>query len=405
MALKVYVRKIQENLWQWRVANADGQWTSDEFYTGDINLLKETAAGHTVWLIVTGTHVVSQVVDADIKDRRQLIKSLPYELEEDIVDPVDDIHFAFGNIANDTIPVAYANFEYLQNCINEIEAIGAEVQRCIVDYLQMGLTDNSWVVLLEGDKVLAHTGYGVGFSVEAQTASLYFAALASGPCPATIKLVADDDECLDRLEQLLPDALTSKEGLELENNLGCYWDLLDPKSTPVLDFRSARLARKLPFDKWWGEWKTPLIAYAAAFTLAISATWLAQVQVDKQQKKVTAQTDEIYRQAVPKGNISNPERQLKTLLGGGGGSGKPSNAVALIAAVAPAITDFKDVVIRSFRYNAENGQLQMNIEAHDFGTFESLRSKIAEKGYEVDIKSANVYGEVHQAQLRVTEAG
>lgn len=405
MASKVFVRKIQDNLWQWRVATAEGQWVSDEFYTGDINLLKETIEHRLVWLMVPGANVVSQLAHADIKDRRQLIKTLPFELEEDIVDPVEDLHFAYGNIQNDTIPVVYGSAEYLQQCIDELEAIGAEVQRCVVDYLQLVIEPASWTILLEGDLLTAHIGVGLGFVVESDTAPLYFAALANNPPPSAIRLIADDDEGLDKLEKILPEAFLSNDELNIENALGCFWDLIDPSAIPILDFRSGTLARKLPFGKWWGDWKVPLIGFAAAFAIALGATWFAQAQVAKEQKQIIAQTDEIFRQAVPSGKITNPERQLQALLGGGGGSGKPSNAVKLITIVAPAITSFDDVVIRNFRYNADNAQLQMNIEASSFGTFESLRSKIAEKGYEVDIKSANVYGETHQAQLRVTEAG
>lgn len=405
MATRVLVRKLREDLWQWRATTAEGAWLSDEFYTGDINLLKEAIAGAIVWLIVPGTSAVSQVTEADIKDRKQLTRTLPFELEDDIIDPVEQLHFAFGPIQNDSIAVVYAETDYLRECIDELEALGAEVQRCLVDYLQMTIANGAWTVLLEGDLVWAHTAYGEGFTVEAATAPLYFRALAEALPPSSVLLVADHDQALEQLASSLPNAFQSN-GIAVERKLGCYWDLIDPRAQPVLDFRTGALAQRLPLEKWWKTWQMPLIAYAAAFLVTLGATMMAKVQTEKEQRQTLVQTDEIYRQVVPAGSITNPERQLKAMLGGtGAGVGKPSNAVTLIAAVAPAIDSFDDVVIRNFRYNADSAQLQMNIEASSFGTFENLRSKIAEQGYQVEIKSANVYGEVHQAQLRVTEAG
>lgn len=406
MANRVFVRKLQDNLWQWRPATNEGQWLGEEFFTGDINLLKESIAGQIVWLLMLGTEVVTQVADADINDRKQLLKTLPFELEEDIIDPVEDLHFAFGPLADGKIPVAYADIDRLREAIGELEAAGAEVQRCLVDYLQMAVANGGWTFLLEGERVWAHTGFGSGFVAEADTAAFYFNALAQSSRPAGIQLVADDDAGLDRLAAMLPPVLINSDDTPVTDTLGCYWDLVDPKAAPVIDFRSGALARKLPLDKWWHTWKTPVIAYAAAFLVALGATFLAKVQIEKERKQTVAQTDEIFRQAVPKGNITNPERQLRTMLGGAGaGPAKPSNAVKLITAVAPAIHAFDDVVLRNLRYSADGSQLQLNIEASNFGTFENLRSKIAEQGYEVEIKSATVYGEVHQAQLRVTEAG
>ncbi len=395
------MRKVQDNLWQWRVADTEGHWHSDAFFTGDINLLKETIAGQTVWLIVPGFDVVTERCAADIKDRRQLIQTLPYELEEDIIDPVEHLHFAFGDIEGDTITAAYGSRETLLANIEEIEAVGCEVQRCLVDYLQMKREGNQWVLLLEGDNLLVRTEVGLGFTTELSMVPHYLEALLNEGQPEGLTLVADDDAGLDQLERLLPETLRNDANLQWQTLQGCYWDLLNPAAAPKMDFRSGALARKLPFDKWWATWKAPLITYAAAFTVVLVLTWIAQAQTAKEQKAVIARTDDIYREVVPDGRITDPGRQLRTLLGGSGGGGKTSNAVELITAVAPAIAAFDDVVIRNFRYNADNSQLQMSVEAKSFGTFESLRSKIAENGFEVEIKSANVYGDVHQAQMRV----
>jgi type II secretory pathway component PulL len=89
----------------------------------------------------------------------------------------------------------------------------------------------------------------------------------------------------------------------------------------------------------------------------------------------------------------------------GASSAGSSNVVRLIAGVSPAIQNFGDVTVKGMRYSVEGGQLQLNIEAKSFDTFEALRAKIAEAGFSVDLKSANAYGDVHQAQLRVSEAG
>jgi type II secretory pathway component PulL len=96
---------------------------------------------------------------------------------------------------------------------------------------------------------------------------------------------------------------------------------------------------------------------------------------------------------------------LRSLLGSGGETGGSSNAVQLLVGVAPAISAIDEVVVRSLRYSRDNGQLQLNLEAKSFDTFETLRARISETGLQVEIKSANVYGDMHQAQLRVAEAG
>lgn len=413
MAERILVRKIEENLWQWREVTAQGEWRSNAFYTGDINLLKESIEGKTVWLIFSGLDIVSERVAVDIKDRRQLLKILPFEVEEHIIDPVEEMQFCFGEVEGDSIALAYGEVEVLMAQIQEITAINADVQRCLVDYLMLPFQADSWTLLLENNLLYVRTERMLGFCVEVEAADLFLKALSAKAKPKSLNLYGDTDENLQKLQSLLPDDLENnpeaedeEENAEMEavaEEAG-FWDLVEPSALPVLDFRTGRLARKLPFAKWWAEWKVPTIAAAAAFVVAMGATWFGQVQADKMRKTIISQTDEIFRQAVPNGPITDPVRQLRGLLGSSGEVGVGSNATALLVGVAPSVASFSQVKIRNLRYSSDNAQLQLDIEADSFTTFESLRSKIAEQGFEVEIKSANVYGDTHQAQLRISEA-
>lgn len=406
MAERILVRKIEANLWQWREVTAQGHWRGNQFYTGDINLLRETVEGRAVWLLLSGPHIVSQRLPADIKDRRQLIKVLPFEVEENVIEPIEDMQFAYGPVDNGSIAVAYGDLEWIQAEIAAVEEAGCDVQRCLVDYLMLPRAEDGCTLLLENGLLMAHTDHGVGFAVEQDTAALYLQSLAGSLQPAVLQLYADTEEGMQALRALLPQAWAGNDSLIIDESEAGYWDVIDPNTNGVFDFRTGKLARRLPFNRWWEEWKMPLITTAAAFVVAIGAAWLAQWQADEERKRIMAETDAIYRQAVPSGSITDPERQLRALLGNSGaGAGQSSNAVALLAGVAPALGSMENVKVRNFRYSADNGQLQMNVEADGFAAFEVLRTKIAEAGYQVEIKSANVFGDTHQAQLRVSEAG
>lgn len=406
MSERILVRKIGHNLWQWREASSQGEWLRDAFYTGDINLLKEAVEGKPIVLILPGQDIVSQRVDVDIKDRKQLFKVLPYEIEDTIIDAVEDLHFAFGPIENDTIPVAYADFDSLQATISEVEATGAEVVRCSADYLYLPYQPGTWTLLLENEILLALVDKGIGFTVEQPMAGAFLAALAEqSPAPGNIYLYGDSEESLMALHALLPASITQSETILITEQEAGFWDLVVPSNPSLMEFRSGKLARKLPFHKWWQEFKYPIIATAAGFVIAVATTMVGMQKAESERKRIMAQTDAIFRQVVPQGTITDPLRQLRGLLGNRGSQAASSNAVELLAGVAPAIKSFNDVSVRSFRYNHDSGQLQLNLEARSFDTFENLRSKISEAGMTVDIRSANVSGDVHQAQLRVSRAG
>lgn len=405
MSDKVLVRKLMPNLWQWREVQAGVGWRSDEFFTGDINLLKETIEGRQVVLILPGQDIVSQQVDAELSDRKQLLKILPFELEEHIIDPVEDLHFVFGPIENETICVSYCDYDLLMDAINEIESAGAEIQKVVVDYLQLPLGEQGWSLLLENGVLIARTQKLVGFAVEQDLAPMYLSALSEQHRPERIQLYADSQENLYALNGLLPASLKDENGPELlEDEVG-FWDLIAPLEVPTGDLRTGRLARKLPFAKWWNDFKVPSIAAAVAFVIALGTTWVGLSKAEDERRRIMAQTDEIFRQVVPKGNISDPERQLRGMLGKSSGPVGSTNVVYLISAVAPALKEFDGVEIRSLRYTGDSGELQMNLEAKTFADVENLRKKIEDKGFAAQIKSSNVVNDIQQAQIRVSEAG
>ncbi len=403
MSERVLVRKIEDNLWQWREASSQGGWATDAYYTGDINLLTETTKGKLVWLILPGQSVVSQYLAADIKDRNQLLKLLPYEIEDNVIDPVEDVHFSFGEIQDDRIQVVYGDLDWLSACVDEIEATGAEVILCSADYLQLPRADSAWTLLLENGIVMALTDEGKGFSIEQEMASLYFHDLLDS-APQKLTLFGDSDESLYALRKLLPESILSQEDIQVSEEQAGLWDLISPSTPFKTNFRTGRLARKLPFAKWWEDYKVPIVAMAAAFVLALTTTWFAQSKVVEERKTILAQTDEIYRQVVPNGRITEPKRQLRALLGTSGtSSAEPSNAVSLIAGVGPAISSVKNITVKSFRYTVSKKQLQMNIEGASYDDFETLRGIIADVGLKVEIKNQSAHGDIFQAQMRVSE--
>lgn len=398
---RIFVRKFDHNLWQWRLATNLGQWQSEAFYTGDINLVAETIRGRSISLILPGQLVGSQNVETDLKDRKMVAKVIPFQIEEFIVDSIDDLVFAYGPVTNGVVPALYVDESYAQTAISELEAVGADVQRCLVDYLELSREPNYWTLVLEGDRLLVADGPLSGFVTERHLAPLYLSTAFAEQILTGVTLVAQDEEDLNTLKSWLPTAVSGDENLVIQEEIGGFWDffLIQPK--PLIDFRQGRLARRLPFMQWLNEWKIPASAFAAAFLLAVGVSYGELYSAKQTQRKIFAERDDIFRQVIPGGSIADPVRQLKGKLGNTN-QVEPSNLIGMMASVGPAMEATKEVKLSSFRYTHDNGELQLNLEAKDIATLEALRSKIAESGLNAEIKRASVSGETNQAQMRIT---
>lgn len=429
MSERIYVRKLENNLWQWRHVTPQGQWASESFYTGDINLLAESINGKQVVLLLPGQNAVSMREETDLKDRKLISKVLPYQVEEHVIDSLDELVFAYGPVKDGALTLCYVNEEYARSSIELLEAHGALVQRVLVDYLEIARAEGSFTLILEHDQVMVADDQGSGLCVELGLAPLVLKSLFAERAPPRLVLVAEDEAELAELKALLPesvlaldaeDSAAAEQGEVSEDEddldaplkpldgrvseeIGGFWDYVLVQAKPAIDFRQGPLARKLPFAQWFKEWRIPAAAAVVAFGLAMLAATLELTTTRKQYRQYVAERDGFYRQIIPgAGSVVDPVKTLKAKLGGGNQS-PGSNLVGILNNIGPAISAHKDVKVSSFRYTHENRELQLNLEARDIATLEAVRNQIAQTGLKAEIKRASVAGEVNQALMRITE--
>ncbi len=404
----IVVRQLADDLWQWRHADSRAGWRDDEIHTGDIEALSEVLPrGSTpTWYLLGGEKVVAQKITAEAKERRHLAKLVPYQLEEQAIDPVDDLHFSLGPVREGKLAVAYTALTLLQESVSQLEAAGCDVQRCTADFLMMERAPDSWTLCLDGGRLLVHSDEGLGLAVELSLASAVLPALVERQqIPAQLELCAEDPQGLDRLQALLPDALINDENIQLLRREGDFWSLIDFSALPELDFRTGALGRRLPLLRWWQEWQIPIVATAAAFVLAIGVTAGQYWQAQAKQNEILAQMRDLYRQVVPNAgdDIRDPERRLESLVADLGGPQASSNLMHLLNQVAPSIGTTEGLSVSSFRYSQDNRELQLNLEAEDFSLLEDLRSDITQRGLTAELLRVSAQGDIHQARMRVVE--
>lgn len=438
MSERIFVRKLENNLWQWRQLNTQGHWVSESFYTGDINLLAESIQGRQVTLLLPGQHAVSMRVETDLKDRKLISKVLPYQVEEHIIDNLDELAFAYGPVKDGFITLCYTDEAFARESIEAIESHGGQVQRVLVDYLELSREENSFTLVLENDQLLVADDQGSGFCVEYSLAPLMLKSMFAEGSRPKLLLVAGSTSELAQLKAMLPEAIleqdqdtnqetstqdnTTREHFaslddeeddftvsvsgsssQITEEIGSYWDFVLVRVKPEIDFRQGRLARQLPFARWAKEWRLPAAAAVIALGLAMLTATLELTTTRKMYRQLVADRDNFYRQVIPgAGNVVDPVKTLKAKLGGGNQT-PGSNLIGILNNIGPAISGHKDVKVSSFRYTHENRELQLNLEAKDIATLEAVRNQIAQTGLKAEIKRASVSGEVNQALMRIYE--
>lgn len=407
---RLYVRQVTENHWQWRKQFADGVW-DDALHAGTLELMAESlpSAGASVCLLVPGADTVIRNVSVEGAEKRHLAKLVPYEMEEDIIDPVEDLHFCFGEILDDKVILFYLRRETIEKHLEEIAFISSEIQHVFPEYYLLNLAGASATLVLDGETVIAKFADGSGFAAEINIVPLILESLsASMEMEAgSFHLIAEDESALSILKTCLPATWLENENIEVLEQEGGYWDCLDAEVlSSSLNMRSGEFARKLPIDRWWRTWQVPVYVTAAAFVLSIVVNFSYYLSAKREGKAIRQQMQEVYLQAVPNGRKGDEENRLKTMLKNSGGessSGEPTNLIVMLGGLSDSMSKQKDIKMANFRYNGEQKELQLNIEVNGLGELGQFRETLASNGLQSGSPRTSRQGQIYQANIKLTE--
>lgn len=408
MADRLYVRQITESHYQWRKLGSDDQW-HDEVHAGTLALLQETIeqSNDAVNLLLPGQNVVWRNMPVDGVEKKHLAKLLPYEMEEHLIDPVEDLHFAFGPIVDGHVDVMYCDLDDMQANMDAMASIHCDLFGVHPEYTMLDVDKFDGVLILDGDIVIGKFGNAYGFSAEINIAPFVLEGLleALGREDIYLRLVADSVENVAILKSSLPDHIVENENSYFDEQLGSYWDYVTNTPSLPINLRSGPFARQLPIKQWWMSWQVTTYVAAAAFVLALVVN-ITDYRIAKSESiEIRKETQVIFKQAVPNGRGGDEVKKLKNLLDGDGnsGSGEPTNFVSMLGGISKTIKDQSDVKISNFRYSGDQRELRLSIEVNGLSELGKFRELLAVNGLETDSPRTTKQGEIYQATMKVTE--
>jgi type II secretion system protein L len=361
--------------------------------------LAATAAVHDaeLVLVVPAQRVLVRTLAFDPHERGLLRRTVPYSLEEQLIDDVDDQHFALGPIAGGQVPVAVVARQWLAQWLERCATAGLEVKRALPEQLLLPWREGCWSLRPEPELWLVRIDRWRGFALEPASAAL------------ALQLLLDDAEQLPQqlsiygaqpLEDLLPQLPELLRGIAAAQPEPAA--ALPAPGQPVIDLLQGAFARVLPWRRWWHGWRWPAGALALAVLVQFVVAGLTHHQLARQNLALRQQIEQTYRSVEPRGALVDAEKQLRrhvAVLQGDRGGG----LVPLLQQVGGALTGTAGVKLQNFSYSDRQGEIRLNLQADSFKDVEAVRLAIADKGLDAQLVGSSADGDKTRAQLRIME--
>ncbi|AMF98062.2 type II secretion system protein GspL [Vibrio harveyi] len=321
--------------------------------------------------LLASNDVVLTEVDIPPGASRQFDSMLPYLVEDEVAQDVDNLHFTVLNKQAETAQVCAVERAWIQTILQRFSSQGLVIKRMLPDVLAMPANDENSSAAMLGEQWLIRHSDTQGAVVDASWLNLYLSAYLQSHegwklgCYSSVPESTVPDIWVAKPEEMTM-ALLAKGVAESKINL--LTGAFKPKSS---------------WGKYVKVWQKTAIAAGVLLVVLVGQQLLMVHKYEAQAQAYREESERIFRQIFPnkrriptvsylKRQMTDEERRL---------SGGSSDVAMLswIAALPTTLGQVNDLQITSFKYDGQRGEVRIQASSSDFQPFEQARVKLAEK--------------------------
>ena len=362
--------------------------------------LEEVARGSQVLILVPSTCVTLLEAKIPARNRAQLLRAVPYALEEELAGDIEAFHFSVQPGRDGGARVAVTNRDWLRRLLDMLDDLEMSPSAVVPESLCLPLAEGEWTLLVDADRCTIRTGPWEALGFDA----------------------SDLSEVLDAVEEGVESRLTWR--VYDSSPSGVDVDALAAGGRPVHHERIQGampvLARQYfshrPLNLLQGEfavrhgWQDALSRwrYAAGLAVLIGVAYLAGVAVENRQlalERDAARNEmvELYKATFPGAvRVIDPAVQMRSRLQalreqqGAGGAG----FLDMLDGSARLLMAEDNVEVRLLRYR--DGRLELDLRAGSIDQLESLQRSLQEKAFVAELRSVRNEGGSYLARMVLT---
>jgi general secretion pathway protein L len=353
------------------------------------------ARARRVIVLVPSEQVVLLEADAVSTRRTQLARAVPFALEDQLVSPVEDLHFALPErIDGARIPVAVVARATLRGWSETLAQHGIRADVMIPETLALAAGDTGATLMIEPDRALLR--WGLANAIACETAALAeWLGVAGAPLAA-----AHDFRQAPRLA--LPVAASNYH--ERRSDALAFLAAQMPQE-PALNLLQGEFApshRHLPAPQLWR--RAALLA-AAAILVALVYGGVDWLRLSRQSARLEAAQRDTLQANLPQfASVAGDPRQLmesalNRMRGDGGGSG----LLGLLSRIGPVLASTTRVSLKGLEYR--NATLELGLRAPDVPTLDLVREQLVNLGLKVEVTAAATGEKGVDGRLRISGGG
>jgi general secretion pathway protein L len=366
-------------------------------------------------VLVPGTDVLLTEPELPAKAGAKLQAIVPYALEEQLAEDIDELHFAIGkrNADTPTTPVAVVAISLMDEWTSTLKAAGLVPESMYVDSDLLPVNPGHAVALLEDDVVVVRPPVGATISMPSD---------ALAEALQLVKPGADGSEASEGTGRGLILYTGAAEWQQFSPQVESVRDQFDGIKVQLLTGGPLALfAQQLPTAKpinllqgryqpqttravGWQAWRVAAMLLAGLVLLHALGKGAELFMLKSAEKKVDTAMEQAFRAAMPgESNMTNARRRMESKLvavRAGGGSG----LLSALGAFTEARNSVPGMTVQAMSFH--DGQLVLKMAAPDASALDRLSQMLRSNGWQADLTGSNVTsGGGYEGSIRIRPLG
>ena len=421
--LVIRIGERTDHLAQWIAVDSTGARRSPPL-TGPLGEAGSDIGDRQVIVLVPGTEVLTTSVDIPVKGGSRLHAALPYALEDQLAEDVDQLHFAAGTRrSSGRIPVAIVSRVRLAEWIAWLTDCGIQPSAMISDNYGLARIPGTISLLVAEGQVMINDGADVELVMQGVSPSDALVAIGAldgnadgddhesnqAASPAMSRHVLVYCEAEDE-EKYQHDWLAIRNEME-SVDVNLLSDGVMPRlavtvaSGAGVNLLQGDFGARTEYAGLLRPWR-----YAAILLLALGVVGIAAKATDlyvlqRQEAELKQQFEAEYRQIAPGAPaVEDPARLVASLRARLGTSDTPPLFLQSLEQLSRALQQNREARIAAISFRA--GVVDIRLSAPNVSTLDKIQRGISESGqFEAAIKSTDQDGDGVSSRIQIKASG
>ena len=373
----------------WVMLDADGR-VNDITYEGDAAKLAEIVTNHEVVVLVPAEDVLVTSTVLPKMNRTRLLQAVPYALEDQLLDEVDEAHVAIGEQdAQGRLPVVVVKHEKMREWLALLSSWQVQADSMVPASLALDGDEQHWHAGIFQQSALVKTGRYHAFGCDADNFALLLALAVQHALvqPQSIRI---SNATNHTYAVTVPVSITMEEDTVSPPQL--LTELAHGAVMPHVNLLQGSYALKKPkFPPMQKIWKLTTYLAAAWIALLFLYPLVSYFILSQRVHAIDTQIAAIYKRHFPQSkSVIAPKLRMEERLNKLNAQIGANKALILLAYIGKGMSLTPSIMLK--RLDFQNDQATLELTAATSDDFSSFTDYLTQQGLTVKQQNANLNG-------------